>query len=373
MKRRVLIFIVVLALAFPACKASDWKPGMPLAKEKLKIGVMYSSDPFRQNSGLPYAHTLGIREMQEKLGLEDGQILNRPDINDMDEVGIEGVMRELIAKGVNLIFAVSWGYMDACEKLANEFPSVIFAHATGYKYNDSNFTTYYGKVHQARYLSGIIAGMKTKTGKIGFVAAMGKENSQVSSGLNAFALGVEKANPQARVYVKVTHSWLDPMMETAAVHALAGQGCDVIAQHCNSVVPQVEAEKAGVFGIGYNNDMRAAAPRAVLTSVVWNWGVYCTTLVQSILDGSFTTEPYFGSLKDGVVGLSPLNQNFSWDAGILRMLEEEQLRIESGEFDVFYGVLETNDGKRIGKSGESLSDDEIKGGINWYYRTITEI
>ncbi|MDR2734583.1 MAG: BMP family ABC transporter substrate-binding protein [Spirochaetota bacterium] len=373
MKRSLVCCVIFFVFALSACKEAGWKPGIPLAKGKLKIGVMYSTDPFRQNSGLPYAHGLGVLEMQKTLGLRDDQILNRADVNDMDPLSVESVIRDFIAQGVNLIFAASWGYMDTCEKLAQEFPSVIFAHATGYKYNDSNFTTYFGRVYQARYLSGVIAGMKTKTGRIGYVAAMGKQNSQVASGLNAFALGVERVNPEARVYVKVTYSWFDSMGEVAAVRALIGAGCDIITQHCNSAIPQIEAEKAGVFGIGYNNDMYDAAPNAVLTSVVWNWEVYCTALVQSIIDGSFTTQPYFGSLKDGLVGLAPLNKNFPWEARTLRALEEERQRIESGEFDVFDGILETNDGKRIGKAGESLSDDEIKGGINWYYRTVIEL
>jgi basic membrane protein A len=301
--------------------------------------------------------------MKQKLGLEDGQILYKINIDDVEALHIESNIRELIAQGANIIIATSWGYMDVCEKLAQEFSSVIFAHASGYKSNDANFTNYFGRVYQARYLAGIAAGKQTKTNKIGYVAAWGTENGEVSQGINAFALGVEKANPEAKVYVRITYSWFDPMGETAAARALIAAGSDVIAQHCDTPNPQIEAEKAGVHGIGYNTDMSAEAPKAVLTSVLWNWGKYYTYLAQSVVNGTFTTAPYFGSLKDGIVDIAPLNENIS-------MVEEERQRIESESFDVFMGVMETNDGKRIGKDGENLPDEIIRNGINWHYRNV---
>jgi len=74
------------------------------------------------------------------------------------------------------------------EQLAKDFPLVIFA-IIGDIHNDNNLTNYYGKAYQARYLSGLAAGMKTKTNKIGFVSAWGTNNSEVTGGINAFALG----------------------------------------------------------------------------------------------------------------------------------------------------------------------------------------
>jgi basic membrane protein A len=370
--KRLIIFTITMPLVFLSCEKAVWKPGMPLAKEKLKIGVVHITDPFKESSGYSYTHEQGIKDMKKRLSLTDSQILYKTHIGDGNSLDIENAMRKFIDQGVNLIIATSWGYMDTCEKLAAEFPLVIFAHASGIKYNNVNFTNYFGRVYQARYLSGIAAGAQTKTGKIGYVAAMGKDNSEVAGGIDAFAIGVEKINPRAKIYVKITHSWFDPMGEAAAAKDLIAAGCDVIAQHCDTPVPQKEAEKAGVFGIGYNSDMSADAPAAVLTSVLWHWGVYYTYLAESVINGTFTTAPWFGSLKDGIVALSPLNKNIAWKAETLRMLEEEQRRIESGTFDVFSGIMITNDGRRIGKAGENLSDDEIRNSINWYYKNIIE-
>ena len=363
------LVIIVMLIAFSSCR-KEWKPGTPLAKEKIIIGVVHITDPFNESSGYSYAHHLGIESMKQNLGLAESQIISKVNVDDRDPSQAEGRIRELIAMGANIIIATSWGYMDICEKLALEFPLVIFAHATGYKYNDTNFTNFFGRVYEARYLSGIVAGMQTKTNKIGFVAAWGTDNSEVTSGINAFAKGVEKGNPGAEIYVRVTHSWFDPMGETAAARALIAAGCDVIAQHCDTANPQIEAERAGVWGIGYNTDMSLDAPGAVLTSVIWHWGAYYTALVSSVIDGTFTTTPWFGSLKDGIVALAPLNKNISMEPGIFDILEEDRRRIESGELSVFSGVMETNDGRNIGIDGESFSDFDIRNNINWYYRNV---
>jgi basic membrane protein A len=272
-------------------RPSEWRPGEPIDAARVKVGVIYPTDPTAETSGYAYAHYDGVREMQSSLGLSDSQILNKTNIPDADQSVIESSMRECVARGANIIIATSWGFMDACEKLSAEYPRVVFAHATGYKYNDVNFTNYFGRMYQARYLGGIAAGLRTRSDKIGFVAAMGRENSEVTGGINAFAMGVESVNPEARIYVKVTHNWFDPAGEALAARDMISYGCDVIAQHCNNSNPQVEAQAAGVWSIGFNSDMSGDAPDAVITSVIWRWGVYYKYLVKSVIDGTLRRSP----------------------------------------------------------------------------------
>jgi basic membrane protein A len=366
------LFCVLSVL--PGCGGVEpivWKLGKPFAKENIKIGILYPNE-ITKNSRYDYEHYLGTLEMQANLELSDSQIIRKVNVFD-DEPGIiEAAMRDCIEEGANIILAASWGYMNVCEKLAEEFPHVIFAHATGYKSNRNNFTNYSARMYQARYLAGIAAGLKTETGKIGYVAAMGKENSEVTGGINAFAIGVEKVNPRARVYVKFTYSWFDPMGETEAAAFLAASGCDVITQHCNTPAPQLAAEKAGVWGIGFNSDMSGDAPGAVITSVVPRWGVVYTRFVRSVIDGSFRPVPHFWGLKEGAVDLTPLNEKLAATGTFLK-LAEERARIMYRGFNVFDGTLYTNDGKTVGKEGSTLSDELILGGMNWYYRNVTEL
>jgi basic membrane protein A len=359
----------LLAACVAGCKKSApaWTLGQPLGKDDVKISIFFLD---KAESGYSYAHDAGLGEAQRQSGLRDDQVTRRYNVNDADNSKVEHMMREEIAAGANIIIATSWGYMNVCEKLAAEFPNVVFAHASGYKYNETNFTNYFGRLYQARYISGVAAGLNTKTGKLGFVAAQDSTNSEVTSGVNAFALGVESVNPSARIYVAVTHSWYDPYGEYEATQKLIAHGCDMIALHSDTPRPHDAANKAGVLSIGNNIDMREYAPNSVLTSTVWNWGAYYTFLIRSVIDGTFTTEPFYGGLAEGVVDVAPLTEALA-APGTEEAVNAARNRIRNEKFNVFDGKMETNYGRVVGMDGQTLSDSEITGGINWYYRTVT--
>ena len=338
-----------------------------IAKEDIKVGVIHITDP-AEGSGYTYTHDLGIQGMQANLGLDDSQIVRKNNVDDSDATAIENAIRECLEEGCNIIFATSWGFMDTCEALAAEYPEVIFSHGTGYKSNGTNFNNYFGRIYQARYLAGIAAGLKTETNKLGYVAAMGQENSEVTGGVNAFAMGAYSVNPDCEVYVKVTNSWFDPEGETQAAQALVDLGCDVIAQHCDTPNPQTVAEQNGVWGVGYNSDMSKDAPAAVLTSVMWDWSVYYTYAVQSVIDGTWDGQNYFGGMAEGLVTLAPLSDLCA--EGTQEAIDAAKESIISGEFNVFDGVIETNDGSTVGTEGGTLTDAEITGSMNWYYKNV---
>lgn len=348
-------------------KAKGVMPAIP--KEDLKIGVIHITDP-AEGSGYTYTHDQGIIGMQKNLGLDDSQIIRKNKVSDTDATAIENAMRECIEEGCQVIFATSWGYMDTCEALAEEYPDVIFSHGTGYKSNGVNFNNYFGRIYQARYLTGIAAGLKTETNKIGYVAAMGKDNSEVTGGCNAFAMGAYSVNPDCEVYVKVTNSWFDPEGEKQAADALIAEGCDVIGQHCDTPNPQLAAEAAGVFGVGYNSDMSKDAPKAVLTSTMWDWSAYYTWAVENIINGTWTGENYFGGMADGLVQIAPL-ADFCAE-GTAEAIEAAKEKITSGEWDVFDGVIETNEGTTVGTEGEHMPDADITGNMNWYFKNVVE-
>jgi basic membrane protein A len=340
-----------------------------VAKDKVKVGVIHIGNP-ADGSGYTYAHDQGIVGMQKALGLQDSQIIRKNNVNDTDPTAIETAILECIEEGCNIIFGTSWGYMDTMEALSKEYPDVIFSHGSGYKSNDKNFNNYFGRIYQARYLSGIAAGMKTKSDLIGYVAAMGQENSEVTGGIDAFAMGVYSVNPDAKVYVKVTNSWFSPEEETNAAKALLAEGCDVIAQHCDTPNPQLEAEKAGKFGVGYNSDMSKDAPKATLTSTVWDWSKYYTWAVDQVIKGTWNCENYYGGMKEGLVNIAPLNEKLVAE-GTAAAIEKARKSIMDGTFNVFDGVIETNDGKKIGAEGKTLDDATITGKINWYFKNVT--
>ena len=170
----------------------------------------------------------------------------------------------------------------------------------------------------------------------------------------------------------MTNSWYDPAGERRATRHLLDAGCDVIAQHCNTPDPQIEAAKNGVWGIGFNSDMAQEAPGAVLTSVVWQWDVYYTRLVQSVIDGTFTTSPALLGMKEGMVDITPLNKKLTTPA-MEEAVAAARNRILQEKENVFEGLMRTNDGKTVGVAGVALPDDAIQHRMDWYYHTVTEL
>ena len=339
--------------------------GIP--KDEIKVGVIHLSDP-AEGSGYTYTHDLGIQGMQQNLNLSDDQIVRKINISDTDADATRAAIQECIDEGGNIIFATSWGYMETTAEMAEEYPDIYFSHGTGYMSNGKNFNNYFGRIYQARYLSGIVAGMNTKSNKIGYVAAMDSSNSEVTGGIDAFALGIYSVNQDAKVYVKVTNSWFDPDGEKAAAETLLNMGCDVIAQHCDTEYPQTLAQEKGVYSIGYNSDMSKNAPEACLCSVIWNWSAYYTSAVQSVIDGTWDGSNYYGGMNENLVGLTSL-ADFCAD-GTAEKVEEAKAAILSGENGVFDGVIETNTGETVGKEGKTLDDATITGGIDWYFKTV---
>lgn len=339
--------------------------GIP--KDEIKVGVIHLSDP-ADGSGYTYTHDLGIQGMQQNLNLSDDQIVRKINISDTDADATRAAIQECIDEGCNIIFTTSWGYMETTAEMAEEYPDIYFSHGTGYMSNGKNFNNYFGRIYQARYLSGIVAGMNTKSDKIGYVAAMDSTNSEVTGGIDAFAMGIYSVNQNAKVYVKVTNSWFDPDGEKAAAETLLNMGCDVIAQHCDTEYPQTLAQEKGVYSIGYNSDMSKNAPEACLCSVIWNWSAYYTSAVQSVIDGTWDGSNYYGGMNENLVGLTSL-ADFCAD-GTAEKVEEAKAAILSGENGVFDGVIETNTGETVGKEGKTLDDATITGGIDWYFKTV---
>ena len=340
-----------------------------ISKDDMKVGVLYISDP-SEGSGYSYTHDLGIQGMQENLGLNSDQI-ERKIVDDGDAAATEKAIKECIDDGCRIIFTTSWGYMETTSEMAEQYPDVYFSHGTGYLSNGKNFNNYFGRIYQARYLSGIVAGMNTKSNKIGYVAAQDSSNSEVTGGIDAFAIGVESVNPDAKIYVVVTNSWYDADKEKAASEQLLDMGCDVMAQHCDTAYPQTLAQDRGVYGIGYNSDMSKETPDSCLTSVIWNWSAYYTSAVKSVMNGTWDGSNYYGGMAEGLVGITDL-ASFAAD-GTQEKVDKATAAILSGENNVFDGVLETNTGDTVGSEGSTLDDATITGGINWYYRNVAVV
>ncbi len=220
-------------------------------------------------------------------------------------------------------------------------------------------------MYQPRYLSGLVAGKMTKSNFIGYVAA--HPIPEVIRGINAFTLGVRKTNPDAEVHVVWTNTWYDPVKEREAAEALLDEGADIIAQHQDTTEPQKAAQERGLLSIGYDSDMAHFVGDTVLTSPVWNWGQYYVNTVTAVLDGSWETHQYWGGLADGAVKLADFSPRGPDD--VKTLVEEEKQKIIGGEWDVFCGPINDQDGNEKVPAGECMSDGDMLS-MNWFVEGV---
>jgi len=349
--KKLLVLLLSLTLVvglFAGCES---------ASDEFTVGFIFVG-PIG-DGGWTYAHNEGRLALEEQLGVKT---LYKESVPETQEVETE--IRTMIDQGAKVIFATSFGYMDYVAKISEEFPEVKFYHCSGYTQTD-NMANYFGRMYEARYLSGIVAGMKTESNKIGYVAAY--PIPEVIRGINAFALGVQSVNPEATVEVVWTSTWYDPAKEKEAAVALLDKGADVIAQHQDTAGPQQAAEEAGKFSIGYNTDMKETAPNAYMTAPIWNWAPYYVEQVKAVQEGNFETHAYWGGMNDDIVELAELTA-LAPEAS-KSLVEEAQTKILDGSLVVFQGPIKDQNGEVKVAEGEQMSDGDMLG-MMWFVENV---
>jgi len=347
----LLVFVLVLSVVLTACTSVEKgsSTNKPVdGDEPLTVGFIYIGPA--TDGGYSEAHDNGRKLLEEELGDKVKTIVIE---NVPESAEVEKVMRDMIDQGAKVIFATSFGYMDYVAKVAKEHPEVVFLHCSGSTTLD-NMGTYFGKMYEARYLSGIVAGMKTKTNKIGYVAAM--PIPEVIRMINAFTLGVQSVNPDATVEVTWTNTWFDPAKEKEAAKALLDKGADVLAQHQDSTATQIAASERGAASIGYDLD-HVEKVEGYMTAPIFNWGTYYIDTVNKVLDGSWKSENYWGSMKEGIVDLAPLTEYAP--EGAQEAVDAAKAKIFDGSLQIFAGPLKDQSGAVKVNEGEVMTDEEV--------------
>ena len=337
--------------ALVGCGGSASKPADQAAEagdtaEATKVGFIYIGS--QNDGGYSQAQHNGTKAVQEYFGDKVETIIAENVAEEKQTVKTTAI--NMIDQGCTIVIGTSFGFMDALDELAGEYPDVTFLHFSGNKMNDTNFGNYFGAMEEPRYLSGMIAGMMTKTNKLGYVAAF--PYTEVHIGINAFTLGAQSVNPDVEVKVVYTNSWGDPAGEKAAAESLLAQDCDIITQHADSAGPQLAAESAGKLAIGYNLDNSEIVPGAFLTAPVWHHDKYLVPTIEKIIAGTYVPESYYGTMKDGYIGLAPMTDLVPQD--VQDKVNEVAAKMEAGEFPVFAGPIYDTDGSVLVPEGEAL-------------------
>jgi basic membrane protein A len=357
MKKYLLLLLALVLLLSGCSQQEETAPPQPKSQpvkkaisKQVEAGFIYVGPV--GDAGWTYAHDQGRQEMEALAFVRPSTY-----IESVPE-GAESarVISGLVRKGANLIFTTSFGYMDATIDVAKKNKDVVFMHCSGFK-TAENVGTYFGRMYEPRYLSGIVAGKMSNKNIIGYVAAF--PIPEVIRGINAFTLGVRSVNPQAEVKVVWTQTWFDPGIERDAADSLLDVGADVLAMHQDAPATLQAAEDRGAYVIGYNSDMRDFAPNAFLTAPVWNWGSLYTKLAKEVGNGTWKSEQIWDGMKEGLVELATFNSKVP--AEVQTLVAEKEAAIKAGTFHPFTGPIKDQAGKEVVAAGKTPSDSDLLG------------
>lgn len=329
----------------------------PAAAKELQVGFIYVS-PIG-DAGWSHAHDKGRLFIEKLDGVTTSYVEAVPEGPDS-----ERVMMNMARKDYDLVFATSYGYMDPMLKVAGKFSKTVFMHCSGFKLAE-NMGNYFGRMYQARYLSGIVAGAMTQSKTIGYVAAF--PIPEVIRGINAFTLGAQSVNPDVQVRVVWTKTWYDPATEKEAAKSLLDVGADVIAQHQDSPGPQEAAQERGVYSIGYNTDMSSFAPKAHLVAPVWNWGPFYKEIVEKVKTGTWESKAYWYGIEHGIVDLSPMSDMVP--KTVQETVLAKKAEIIDGKMKIFAGPIQNQKGEVRIAGGQAATDKELLG-MNWFVKGV---
>lgn len=334
----------------------------------VKIGVIYIGD---EQEAYTANHYNGILAACEALGIDtDTQLVNKWNVPESEEAA--DALADLADSGCNIIFATSFGHEDFVLQVAAEYPDIQFFHATGYQAASSglsNVHNYFADIHEARYLGGVVAGMKLQSmidegiitedeAKVGYVGAY--PFAEVVSGYTAFYLGVRSVCPSAVMQVSYVNSWSDAALESEAAEALISDGCVIISQHSDTTGPATTCEKYdNVYFVGYNLDMTNVAPTSCLTSAKVNWAVPMEKAIAGVLAGEDVPQDMAYGLADDGVEITPLNTDV--------IAEGTEEAVEAATAGIIDGSVKVFDTSTFTVNGETITTTATDDLADTYY------
>jgi basic membrane protein A len=359
MNRRILMATAAMAFGL-AFGGGAQAAGM----DKVKACFVYVGPV--GDGGWTYQHDQGRQAVIAAFG-------DRVDASTFQENVPEGadaerVLTQMALGGCNIIFTTSFGYMDATNAVAAKFPNVKFEHATGYRRDSENVSTYGARFYEGRAVIGTIAGRMTKSNKIGYIASF--PIPEVIRGINSTYLHAKKVNPDVTISVVWAYTWFDPAKEADAAKALIEQGVDVIVQHTDSTAPLAEASKTeGVIGFGQASDMKEYKPSPRVSSIIDNWAPYYLKRVGALLDGTYAQVDSWEGISAGEVEIGEITDAVPADV----KAEAEAMRdaISAGTYHPFTGPINKQDGSAWLADGVTAPDGDLLGML-FYVEGITD-
>jgi basic membrane protein A len=375
MSRRLMAAaaVAVTATALAACSSpagSTSGAGTAPGQDSKAVGFIFVGP--KTDFGYNQAAYQGSQEVAQEFG--DLKVLTQENVPEDDNAA--RVMEGMVSRGAKIIFATSYGHLQAAEKVAAAHPDVAIVQQGNVVDGalPDNLGTYFGTVYEPVYLAGVAAGKATKSDKLGFVYAF--PIPQTVNNINAFELGARSVNPDAKTYAVNTGSWCDPQKQKTAVDSLLSQGVDVVTQHQDCTDTVIKAtEAAGAYTVGYHADASSLAPKGWLTGSQWNWGPLYKEIVRTALDGKFTGSKFNANYRVGLQnGENPFVESPygpAVTADTKTEIADDLKRLEAKGSSVFTGPIKDQSGAVKVKDGEELAYGSAGiEGMDWFVEGV---
>jgi len=321
MKLRRLVLLALMALLVVAIL-----PARAQDKKVLKVFAAYATPIEEPWDGVIHAALQKVKD--------DGTI----EYEYQDNIGYSGdmevVLREVSdEKKPDIIFGDAFGNEEAVRKVAKDYPEIAFVFGSGLGPSEPNLSVFDNWIHEPAYLSGLLAGSLSKSGKIGVVG--GYPVPEVNRIVNAFIQGAKEANPKAEILVTFLNSWFDPAAAKEAALAQVDSGADVLFAERFGVIEAAQDKKLLAFGS--MSDQNSLAPDTVVSGPVWNMDPTIGYVLKEVAAGAYTAQDLkdFSMMGKGGAELAPLHDfEKSIDPKILDMVTKREQDIKAGLFRV---------------------------------------
>ncbi len=345
------------------------------ADKKLKAGFVYVGPV--GDYGWSHAHDMGKKFAEEKLPWLETIIVES--VGEADSARI--IDRLVQQQKCDVVFTTSFGYMEDTIKAGERYPDNFFMHCSGFKRSE-NVGTYFGDLYQMYYLNGIMAGALTKTNKIGYVAAF--PIPELIRHIDAYALGIKAANPEATLSVKWIYAWYGPDKAKEAAEALIAEGCDALAftEDTPAVIEvgQRHSEKGKqIYTFSHYSAMQPYGVDSVVSGQLMDWGGIYVKILESIHNGTWTNDDIWwlakekaallGGSKTDMVNpkfVEPLKSAMieteefgKISAYKLVSMRYAQMKQGVDVFEPFTGPIKDNKGNLKIKAGEKASKSDL--------------
>ena len=283
----------------------------------------------------------------------------RENISSDSEV-CQKTVEELSKRGINEIIFANGCLLKNIAEFEKIYPKINFttiesisALHTGGRYSILSF--------EASYLAGMLAGLHTKTNKIGYIAPF--MDSEINQGINAFTIGVQRVNPNAEILVNWTGSWNNPQNEEQSVQNLKAQRVDILTYHQNGDTIPNTCERALINFIAFNEVY--PENKFCLASIKINWNEAYMDLIKYKDTFELKTN-YAVGINQGLVTFEVLN----------KISKREQVLIDTALWEIqngrliFSGEIFDRNGVQRCAANEAISLLSLQNNMNWLVQGV---